>query len=78
MYERLFNLFVICTLSALAFTLVAFGFEWIYQLWLANAFASWIVSVVVIPMVALICAVLIYLFFYALDDEQEETYPPYK
>lgn len=69
MQGRLFGILVIFTLSALAFTLIAFGFSWIYELWLAKNFDSWVVTFIGIPVVALISALLVYLFCYALEDD---------
>lgn len=69
MYERIFNIVMITTLSLVAFTLVAFGFGWVYEMWLAEEFDSWMISFIGIPVVALISALLVYLFSYALEND---------
>lgn len=69
MHERMFGIFVIFTLSALAFTLIVFGFSWVYEIWLTDDFDSWVVTFIGIPIVALISALLVYLFCYALEDD---------
>lgn len=71
MYERIFDIIMICTLSLVAFTLVAFGFGWVYEMWLAEEFDSWMISFIGIPVVALISALLVYLFSYAMEDESD-------
>ncbi|MCH2546910.1 MAG: hypothetical protein MK052_04780 [Alphaproteobacteria bacterium] len=77
MYERLINIVIMFTLSVVAFTLVAFGFNWVYQLWLVDAASNqWVLPLVAIPSVAVISALLIYLFVFALsiDDEENISY----
>ena len=77
MQDRVFNIIVMFTLSLLAFMLVAFGFEWIYEMWLAEEFESWMVTFIGIPIVAILSALLLFLFLSAInlnDDDDEEYY----
>lgn len=69
MNESLLYITIAAVLSLLGFALVVFGFEWIYQIWLAELFEGWMLTFIAIPVVALISALLIYLFFYAIEDE---------
>lgn len=78
MQERMINVIIIFTLSVMAFTVVSFGFQWLSELWMAKEFSrGWLVPFVIIPSVAIVSALLIYLFVYALGAEvkDEETYP---
>lgn len=78
MPERIINVLIMFTLSVMAFTLVAFGFDWIYQLWMSEKMkAGWLVPIVAIPIVAVISALLLYLFVSALElqSEDELVYP---
>lgn len=78
MPERIINLVILFTLALLAFTLVAVGFEWIYQLWLAERLGTgWMVPVLAIPVVAVLSALLLFFFCNAigLDEGGEGIYP---
>lgn len=72
MQERILNIIILFTLSLLAFMLVAFGFEWVYEMWLLEEFDSWIVTFIGIPIVAILSAMLLFLFLNAVDFEQED------
>jgi hypothetical protein len=76
--ERIINIIITFTLSVMAFTLVAFGFHWVYELWIAEELSrGWLVPFIAIPSVAIISALLIYLFVYAIGAEgrEESSYP---
>lgn len=79
MQERIINIIVVFTLSVMAFTVVAFGFQWLYELWLAEELSrGWLVPFIIIPSVAIISALLIYLFVYVIGGEnKDETLYPY-
>lgn len=80
MPERIINITILFTLALLAITLVAFGFDWVYQLWLADELSNgWAVSLFAIPVVAMLSALLLYLFCSAvgLADGREHTSYPY-
>lgn len=72
MIERLLNMAILLTLSLAAFMLVVFGFEWIYQLWLADVVSEqWVMPFLVIPTVAALSAVLLYLFVRAMGSDED-------
>lgn len=72
MYDRIVNTMIIFTLSLIAFTLVAFGFKWIYDIWLAEELGSWIVTFIGIPVVAVLSASLLYFFLSALETSERD------
>lgn len=65
--ERLKYIATIGTLMVATFALLVFGVEWVYGLWAQDA-GDWVVSFVAIPFIALVCALAIYLFSYAMED----------
>lgn len=75
MQERVINIIIMFTLSVMAVTLVAYGFDWIYSLWLSEELSTgWVVPFVAIPAVAVISALLIYLFISAVDAEGSDEH----
>jgi len=80
MQERIFNIIIIFTLSLVAFSLVAFGFEWVYEMWLLEEFEDWMVTFIGIPIVAILSAMLLFLFLNAIDipDDDEEEFHHYQ
>lgn len=73
MPEKIINGIIIFTLCVVTFTLVSFGFDWIYQLWLVEEYAGWVVPFIAIPAVGVPSALLIYLFCFAISEDKTET-----